>query len=200
MNPRRLERQRERIRFLLDAEPTRAARSIAREVGCSASTVIRQREWYVLEDPQSKTAKAIHAGMANLREPAGPGNTRALVHGADSEVALRPLRARLQASLRDEFGAVIDARRLWLLADLLARIESARSWLDERGGVVRDRHGDVFPVVDRLERWGARADALLRELHAALTPTAEQALAATLAEGRAAWQRHEAEEATDAAA
>ncbi len=111
-------------------------------------------------------------------------------HGAYSEARLAPLRARLEQGLIDEFGQVVDARRLWLAADLLARVEAARQWVDERGGVVRNKAGEVFPVVDRLERWGARADALLKELHSAKreaeTPDPQAALSAyvaSLAEG-----------------
>jgi hypothetical protein len=163
--PRNLQRQRDRIAELLRADPSRSLRSVAVEVGCSHTTVGRLAGQLASENEPANVANGQHPGAANLIAPASTGNLRALKHGVDSERRLAPLRTRFEPGLRDEFPW-LDARRLFLLADLLARVEAAREWLDERGGVVRNRAGDVFPVVDRLERWSARADTLLRELHA----------------------------------
>lgn len=171
MSLSKLERRRERIEALLRAGPSRSNRDIAREVGCSHMTVGRLRadlagQLSTSNEPDT-AANGQHPGSENLIAPAGEGNLRAGKHLAYSETRLAPLRVALEASLRDEFGVFIDARRLWLAADLLARVEAARSWLDDRGGVVRNKAGEVYPVVDRVDRWGARADALLRDFHEA---------------------------------
>lgn len=163
----RQERQRERILELLEADPSRSSRNIAKAVGCSPHTVIRLRREHMQVHGADCTPEPVQSeASVHSLQPPPLGNDRALKHGAESEQRLAPLRVALEESLRSEFGQVVDARRLFLLADLLARIEAARSWLDERGGVVRTARGEVFPVVDRLERWSARADALLKELHA----------------------------------
>ncbi len=94
---------------------------------------------------------------------AGPGNTRSLVHGARSEQRLAPLREKHVDALRRDFPQ-LDARRLALLADRLARIEAASRWLDQQQGIVRDEHGEVFGVVAYLERWQSRAETVLREI------------------------------------
>jgi hypothetical protein len=44
-------------------------------------------------------------------------------------------------------------------------VELARRWIEARG-IVRNRVGDVYPVVDRLERWSARLEGLIAKLDA----------------------------------
>jgi hypothetical protein len=45
-------------------------------------------------------------------------------------------------------------------------LESARRWLDDQCGVVRNKAGDVYPVVDRIEKWSNTAEARLAEAEA----------------------------------
>lgn len=91
------------------------------------------------------------------------GNRRALAHGATSEQQLAPLRQEHAEGLRADYPQ-LDERRLALLADRLARLSSGQRWLDDQGGVVRDKHGNVFPIVDRMEKWGGVAWRILTEL------------------------------------
>lgn len=96
---------------------------------------------------------------------AEPGNTRALVHGASSEQRLAPLREANARDLRADHPH-LDGRRLAILADRLARLESARRWLDGQGGVVRDKRGEPWPIADRMEKWGATAERVLAQVEA----------------------------------
>ena len=89
-------------------------------------------------------------------------NLAALKSGAWSEQLLRPLRERHARELAEDYPH-LDPRRLAILADRLARMDSARAWLDQMGGVVRDADGTVFGVVKELERWANRAEAVLGE-------------------------------------
>jgi len=123
--------------------------------------------------------------VANVQPPpapAGPRNRRAVSHGATSELTLAPLREAAARELRQDYPH-LDGRRLAILADRLARLESARLWLDAQGGVVRSRQGDVFAVVDRIEKWSNTAEQRLAEAEAeARAPRpAEEILAEHLA-------------------
>lgn len=100
-------------------------------------------------------------GQANLI-PAEPRNQRALKHGATSEQQLGPLRQNDALELSQSFPE-LDKRRVAILADRLARLESAWTWLDGQGGVVRNSEGDVFPVPDRLEKWAVVAELRLAQ-------------------------------------
>lgn len=91
-----------------------------------------------------------------------PGNQASLKHGATSELSLAPVRTEMDVELAADYPN-LDNRRRALLADRLARVALARTWLDSRG-VVRDDEGRVFDVVVQLERWSTRAEELLREL------------------------------------
>jgi hypothetical protein len=159
--------RREFIANALTTDASRSDRGIARALGVAHSTVGGVRAELEragrIQPRSDRPAAASQDVAANLVRtlPGEPGG--ALKHGADSSLRLAPLRMRLEASLREEFPA-IDARRLFLAADLFARIEMARTWLDDRGGVVRNRHGDMFPVVASLESWSRRAETLLRDL------------------------------------
>lgn len=98
------------------------------------------------------------------RPPFVAGNTAALKHGATGELALAPVRSDMDVELARDYPSLDDRRRA-LLADRLARIALARTWLDDRG-VVRDDEGRVFDVVDRLEKWSNRVEQLIAELEA----------------------------------
>jgi hypothetical protein len=57
----------------------------------------------------------------------------------------------------------LDQRRVAILADRLARLESGWAWLDAQEGVVRDPDGELFPVAERLEKWAVVAELRLAE-------------------------------------
>lgn len=96
---------------------------------------------------------------------AEPGNRRAVTNGAHSQQRLAPLREHHAAELRRDFPE-LDDRRLALLADRLARLDAARAWLDEQGGIVRNKHGEPFPIVDRVEKWAAATERRLDAIEA----------------------------------
>ncbi|MFA9269965.1 MAG: hypothetical protein ACEQSX_04290 [Baekduiaceae bacterium] len=116
------------------------------------------------DDPEKRARQ-----LANLRRgnPAPQGNTRRLVHGGRtrSEQTLEPLRTEMAVGLRRDYPG-LDDRRLAILADRLARMESARRWLDGQDGVVRGKDGEPFPVVALIETWGRQAEKILAELEA----------------------------------
>lgn len=137
-----------------------ALREIGQRLGVGKTTVSR---W--LAQPCS----ALHP-VPNIQTPDGQpvagaqaGNERSLKHGATSEQRIAPLREKHSDALRRDFDW-LDDRRLALLADRLARIESGSAWLAGQGGVVRGDAGEVFPVVDRIEKWSSTAERVLAEL------------------------------------
>jgi hypothetical protein len=91
-----------------------------------------------------------------------PGNRLSVKSGATGELSLAPVRVEMDIELARDYPHLDDRRRA-LLADRLARIALARTWLDGRG-VVRDDEGRVFDVVDRLEKWSSRSETLLAGL------------------------------------
>jgi hypothetical protein len=136
---RQLERQRERVRELLRADPERSSRSIAAEVGCSHHTVTRQREQPGQAPTVDSPGNGQHPGSANLMAPAERGNDRAVTHGAYSEARRAPLEDLHRDRLRAEFPNALAspggddlvnlaARRL-AAADLLA------AWIDDAGPI-----------------------------------------------------------------
>jgi hypothetical protein len=141
-----------RVARLIAAEPEISDREAARRLGTTDKTVAADRRRLVdrADGP---------------RPPAPPlGNQRAATAGgATGEFAVAPLRHKHAEELLQDFPW-IDGRRRAILADRLARIEAAIAWLDRQGGVVRNREGEVYPVVDRVDRWGSRVEKLLREL------------------------------------
>jgi hypothetical protein len=131
-----LERKRERVRELLRADPSRSSRSIAAEVGCSPHTVIRQRELHVQVHDADCTPVAAHPGSANLIEPAGPGNDRAVTHGAYSQARREPLEDLHRDRLRLAYPSAPDdlvnaAAKRAALVDLFS------AWIAEVGVVHR---------------------------------------------------------------
>jgi hypothetical protein len=82
--------------------------------------------------------------------------------GATGELSLAPVRVEMDVELARDYPHLDDRRRA-LLSDRLAQIALARTWLDGVG-VVRDDEGRVFDVVDRIEKWSNRAEALLADL------------------------------------
>jgi hypothetical protein len=91
--------------------------------------------------------------------------------GDNSEQALAPLRERALEIERERYAGLLDPDdgRLHSLADRKSRVASGTAWLDMRGeedglGVVRDRKGNVWPVVDRLDKWRAGIDKIEAEI------------------------------------
>jgi hypothetical protein len=124
--------------------------------------------------------------------PAAPvGNVRALRSGAYSERQLAPVRQRHADDLARRYPWV-DVGRRAVQAQRLGQIELGARWLDERGEVVRDDEGRIYPIADAVskwstaaERWFERAEEERREIHR------HDALAEVM---------NESEEAADAAA
>ena len=107
--------------------------------------------------PLSKDPARRAKQLDNLR-PAG-----AFKHGATSERKLQPLRAQHRAALRQRFPG-LDAQRLSLLADLLARIDLAGEFIDVHGLMRNTRQ--PHPVLELLSRWERRAWEMLSALEA----------------------------------
>jgi hypothetical protein len=182
MRAGKLERQREHIRELIDADPQRSNRSIAAEVGCSPHTVIRQRKRHVQALDENGTAATAHPGRENLIEPAGPGNDRAVSHGAYSSARRAPLEQEHRERLRSRYPDAPDdlintASKRCAMIDLLA------AWCAD-AGVVHPHRGQ--PVVSdpmrELRKLCDAHDAAIRALEAGAgaTPPADR-LAAHLA-------------------
>jgi hypothetical protein len=135
-------------------------RQVAAKLGVSISTAHADLH-------HSAPALALVANIqdAKGRPVAGAeeGNARAMTHGVNSERRITPLREKHVAELRVTYPR-LDDRRLVLLADRLARIEAASTWLDSQEGIVRDENGEVFAVVKELERWTSRAEQVLAEV------------------------------------
>jgi hypothetical protein len=137
MSTGRLERQRERIRELIEADPKRSSTSIAREISCGVHTVIRARERHVPRHDENGTANGTataHPGSANLIEPAGPGNDRAVRHGAYSSARREPLERRHLEALRRAYPGASDAL-LNASAKRLSMIDLFSAWISDAGAV-----------------------------------------------------------------
>jgi hypothetical protein len=102
------------------------------------------------EDPEKRKRQ-----LGNLR-PAG-----AVKHGATSEGKLKPLRAKHRGELLHRFPG-LDRQRPDLLSDLLAQIDLAREYLDDRGPMRNTR--EAHPLLVQLDRWERRSWQMLREL------------------------------------
>jgi len=176
----KLERRRERILALIEADPQRSARSIAATVGCSPNTVLRARRLHMqVNGPDctlNDSASAAHPGMANLIAPAEPGNDRAVTHGAYSAARLEP---RVQA-LTGELRTVVpgyqpaDDAVITMLALLLAQLEQVNAWLADHGLFKNVARGELQPVLAAQGKWINTASRLCDQL--ALTPTARARL------------------------
>jgi hypothetical protein len=148
MNRQELQRRRRRVHKL--RSDGIAVREIARQLSIDAATVLRDLK----TEPTPRSAPP----------PAPAGNQRAVTHGATSELRLAPLREQHRNALRRDY-AFLDDRRLALLADVLARVDSATCYLDAAGGVIGDEQRlDAWPVVDKLDRWASRAWEMLRQI------------------------------------
>jgi hypothetical protein len=106
----------------------------------------------------SKDAAKRATQLANLKPNAHTS------HGCYSIERLAPLTEKHEADLMADYPA-LDRRRRSILADRLARTELARDWMHEHG-LVRNARGEVFPIVDRLEKWGSRCEDMLAQAEA----------------------------------
>jgi hypothetical protein len=188
----RVARRRARARELRDGGES--LRFIAGQLGVGRSTVARD---LLVAVPGLRLAPPNHAG---------PGNVRAVTHGAGSP---RLVEARARVLVPVIFGANphLDATRdgaaVFRYAVTLARVERVYAWLSEQGDpvFVDVDAGRAHGVFDRLERWERMADACESQL--AIAPLtraklgldllqARRSLEDELAEGREAWRRREA--------
>ncbi len=182
----------------LEEDFQRSDRAISRVCAVSHSHVgsIRRELQQAgrIQPRPARPAADRQSGHANLQR----GGSPRLQSGARSERVVAPLRSEIEDELRAEYGEelvrrVLGDRRLRMLADLLARIERAERWLDEKGSIAR-RGGEPWPIVRELERWSQRADAVLATLQQAKAAAAaadpDQSLADALADGAQAWTRN----------
>ena len=105
------------------------------------------------------------ATKSPVPKAAEPGNTRAVKSGVRSERKLAPVREGHARDLRTMYPD-LHGVRLAFLADLFAKIDLGNAWLDQQGGVVRDKKGEIFTVAKEVEKWQMRADRIIRELEA----------------------------------
>lgn len=94
--------------------------------------------------------------------PAPKGNLRSVKHGAKTEALVAPRRAQHIAVLKQDYPH-LDDRRLALMADRLARIDLATAWIEKQRSLVYSKQGDVFQVVQLVEKWSQRAEQVLKE-------------------------------------
>lgn len=156
--------RRELIRNMILADPQRSDRSIARGVGTTHPTVGSVRRELISAGMvdratnQANLVKQAHGGKL------ARGGQSATTHGCYSESRLAPLRAK-HAAWALERWPHLDAMRADLVASLAARIQLAREWTDQRG-IVRNRRGDTFSIVDRLHTWERQLAEWHKELDA----------------------------------
>ena len=132
----KLERQRQRIRVLLDTDPERSATSIAKEIGCGVHTVERVRERHLPQQGVNGTPAMAHPGSANLLPPAEPGNARATKHGAYSEARRAPLEQQHRERLRAEFPSARDDL-INSAAKRAAMIDLFSGWCEDVASCIR---------------------------------------------------------------
>jgi len=73
-----------------------------------------------------------------------------------------PRREQHIAVLKQDYPH-LDDRRLVLMADRLARIDLATAWIEKQRSLVYSKQGDVFQVVQLVEKWSQRAEQVLKE-------------------------------------
>ena len=132
------------------------------------------------EHPPEWTANASGA----LEKSASPRRKRHEQHGASADLALAPRAEELADSLRDLVPAssASDEPTIRLLGLVLAHIERANLYLDERG--ILDRRGSPRAVLKVLSAWENTAARLLRDL--GMTPASRAHLGLELVRTEAA--------------
>ena len=113
-------------------------------------------------------------------QPFKKGNQVAVKHGATAALRLAPRAAEIAADLVSLVPARSDADMptIQLLANVLARIETANEWLAEHG-LFRNAKGEPQPVLKVLSTWENTASRLVDRL--GLTPTSRAQLGLDLA-------------------
>jgi hypothetical protein len=104
--------------------------------------------------------------VANVQPPpnaAGPGNTRALTHGADSAVLVTPRADELAQQVlaaHPHLDAAKDAHAVARYALLLAKVERVQMWLHEQPDEdFSDRETGAFHAAhEHLDRWEKRCE------------------------------------------
>jgi hypothetical protein len=166
----RLERQRARIRELSDADPSRSHRSIAAELGCSHVTVGRVRGQVsgplTTGDEPPHVVSGQNPGAANLIEPAGPGNDRAVRHGAYSAARRAPLEQEHRSRLRLAYPTAPDDL-INTAATRCALISLFGAWLEDSGPILPSKGVPVVQDAAReLRRLTDAHDAAIERLEA----------------------------------
>ncbi|HMH48515.1 MAG TPA: hypothetical protein VK538_12480 [Solirubrobacteraceae bacterium] len=136
------------------------------------------------------------SGIANVQPPpaaAEPGNTRAMTHGAQSQL-VEPLAAAIERETWDS-NPHLDRQRhggpgggVCRYARARARVSLVYAWLDSRSDfdsgadeVFSDREkGETWAVFERLEKWERQCDAA--EAHLAIAPLTRARLGMLTAE------------------
>lgn len=130
-------------------------------------------------------------GLENVqppKNPAGPGNTRSVTHGAHSELLIAPRAAEIRNRLRELVPAYTpsDDPAVTLLALQLARVERIEAHLDEHG--LLDPDGEPRHV-NKL--WSACTNSAARLCdQLGLTPTSRARLGLDLSRTGAALAEH----------
>ncbi len=143
-----LERQRAKIHAAIRADPARSSRSIAREIGCSTQTVLRQRG-VLASASQDETNETPHPGAQVTAPPLD--NERAVTHGSRSEKLKRPIRERILADLKRQLPAC-NEQLLDSHAEVAAMITLLSGWTDTHGLIRDHKRGEVFNAADMLRR------------------------------------------------
>jgi hypothetical protein len=128
--------------------------------------------------------------LANVQpppHPAGPGNTRALTHGAQSRM-VEPLAAAIERETWDGNPHLDPARHggpggaVCRYARARARVALVYDWLDSKShSVFSDEDaGEMHGVFERLEKWERQCDAA--EAHLAIAPLTRARLGMLTAE------------------
>jgi hypothetical protein len=91
-------------------------------------------------------------------------------HGAYGGPRLETLRNEHDEQLALDFPH-LDERRRAMLADRLARVALVIAWTNQHGvmpvvAAGKAKHGTTHPVIDKLDRWAAQADALIAQAEA----------------------------------
>ncbi len=165
--------RRELLERLLTDTPELSNREAARKAGSDHKTAAKVRgELERSGAIRVRTLRPQRHGGA-LIPPAEVGNGRATTHGAWSERRLLPRVDELTEELRHVVpGAMAaDQTAIRLLALVLARIEAATAWLDERG-LFKDARGTPWPVLRNLAAWENSARSLCDALGLTVTARA----------------------------
>lgn len=170
----------ERAIDLLRSDASLSDREIARRTGVSHPAIAARRKQLeasgeIARRVAAERMEAQEHGGTLTRSVAGRPSAR-LSHGCKSMNRLQPRADQLTVELRSAVpGAVAaDDTAIRLLALMLARIEAATAWLDQRGLFRSAKRGEPWPIIKNLSAWENSAARLCDQL--GLTPTARARL------------------------